>query len=341
MLELAIAVVISSIAIVGLYGVFTMQSRQFLYQDMQMEMHQNLRFGIDMMTRSIRLAGFNSDGYASGVMGQGSDDETMPAVMSWDAGGPDGETDAITLVYGDPNLALPTSGDVVETCGTTTLTFRARRLDYEDRLAELEDGDLIICVDYANTEGWETYLWEVDGDPDLSVGQVNVASNTSYADYSSDCPSGENISPVIMCSKAHIMTFYVDADDTDGYGPGSEEHPVLMLDLDYDWPSQNDVPLVDDIEDLQFEYCVNTSTEIDCSVATNWTDTVTTGMEDHVWMVRVSMGARSPRTDPNKVYQSTRASIANRAGETSSDNYYRQVMAADVTVRNLRYQENL
>ena len=33
-----------------------------------------------------------------------------------------------------------------------------------------------------------------------------------------------------------------------------------MMDFNLDWPSADDVPLVDNIEDVQFEYCVNDGT---------------------------------------------------------------------------------
>ena len=46
MIELLIAMAIALFVVAALYGLFIVQSRQFLYQDMQMEMHQNLRFGV-------------------------------------------------------------------------------------------------------------------------------------------------------------------------------------------------------------------------------------------------------------------------------------------------------
>ena len=43
-----------------------------------------------------------------------------------------------------------------------------------------------------------------------------------------------------------------------------------MMDLNLDWPSADDVPLVDNIEDMQIEYCINDgSTEPDCSESGN------------------------------------------------------------------------
>ena len=62
LLEMMVAIAIAAFVVAGLYGLFTVQSRQFLYQDLQMEMHQNLRFGTDVLSRSLRLAGYNTNG---------------------------------------------------------------------------------------------------------------------------------------------------------------------------------------------------------------------------------------------------------------------------------------
>ena len=89
MIELLVAIAIAGFVVAGLYGLFTMQSRQFIFQDIQMEMHQNLRFGVDVLSRSIRMAGFNTNGYVTGVMGSdgtsGSsvDSEDLPVILPW------------------------------------------------------------------------------------------------------------------------------------------------------------------------------------------------------------------------------------------------------------------
>ena len=96
MLEMLVAIAIASFVIAGLYGLFTIQSRQFMFQDLQMEMHQNLRFGADVLSRSIRMAGFNTSGFVTGVMGSDGTSGTsvaasdLPAIVAWDADGANG-----------------------------------------------------------------------------------------------------------------------------------------------------------------------------------------------------------------------------------------------------------
>ena len=115
------------------------------------------------------------------------------------------------------------------------------------------------------------------------------------------------------------------------------------MDLNLDWPASDDVPLVDNIEDGQFEYCINDgSTEPTCDSDSteNWDDDVSSGAEDGVWMVRMHIVARSSRKDPQLLRTSKRPALANHSAG-SADHFYRQVLTTEVTVRNLRLQDNL
>jgi prepilin-type N-terminal cleavage/methylation domain-containing protein len=339
LIEMMIAVVVSSIVIAGLYSVFNLQSRQFLYQDLQMGMHQNLRFSTDVLTRSIRMAGFGAGGEITGYHGSSTHDSTLPVIMSWDGEG-DNNTDAITVVYADPSLRMTTEPSIA-TCDTESLTFDMSILDQDLKIAEYDADELIMCSDYANLTGIETYLWVISS-VSTSSGVISVEDASGYADYEDVCGSSENLSPSMLCSKAQVLTFYIDADDSDGVGPGSAENPVLMMDLNLDWPSADDVPLVDNIEDLQLEYCINDgSTPPDCSEASAWTDEISSGEEANVWMSRVSLVGRSARKDPQLLRTSRRPALANHSAGGSEDHYFRQVLVTEVTVRNLRHQANL
>ena len=95
-------------------------------------MHQNLRFGTDVLTRSIRMAGFNTNGKITGIMGSdgtsgiSADDAPLYAIIPWDNDGSSG-TDAITVVYADPSTIMDTSYAVLEPCTTTSISFQPNR----------------------------------------------------------------------------------------------------------------------------------------------------------------------------------------------------------------------
>ncbi len=342
LLEMMVAIAIAAFTVAALYALFTVQSRQLVYQDLQMEMHQNLRFAAEMLTRSARLAGYGSSGYIYGLFGPGGisdSDNALPAVIPWDD--PNGTgPDAITLVYADPSLLIDSQNDIVEQYDTSTITFRPGMLDHAAKLAQYRSGELLLCSDYADTRGMVSYLWSITS-VDAGNGVISVDSNGGFTDYRNLFTRNVNLTPVMTCSKGNVMTFYID-NMSDGIGAGSEEHPVLMLDLNMSWPSNDDVPLVDNIEDMQLEYCMNDGTNaVDCTVAGNWRDATTINAAndaDDMWMMRISFVARSSRSDPRDEFPGFRPALGNRgaSGGPGADHYYRKILVTEVAFRNLR-----
>lgn len=345
LIEVLVAIVIAGVTITAIYTIFRRQSKQLAFDQLQAEMNQSMRFATDMVTRSVRLAGYGTGGYVSGVLGPtnpgiGSEGLLLPAVIPWDANGPNG-TDAITVVHADPSMMMDTDSGTVPPCNTTSLRVRPGMLDHAQKLQQLNAGDLLICFDYADIRGVETYLWSVTGSPDLGSGDIPVTDNSGLSDFAAVCPSGENLSPVLTCSRAVVNTFYVD-DVDDGIGPGSPEHPTLMLDMNMSWPADDDVPLVDNIEDFQLEYCIaDPTTELaDCADAAGWQDgSAVTHTNAHlVWMARIMMTVRSSREDQGGAYRGQRQGLSNRPAGSGEDSYYRQYLTTEVTLRNIRYQ---
>jgi len=56
LIELLIALVLSSILIAALYRLFISQQKTYTVQDQVADMQQNIRVAIDQMTREIRMA---------------------------------------------------------------------------------------------------------------------------------------------------------------------------------------------------------------------------------------------------------------------------------------------
>ena len=339
MIELFISVSISTFICVALYGVFTTHSRSLMTQDMRMEMHQNGRFAMEILSRSLRMAGFgSSNGLIYGAMGDGGASNSLPAVISYDADGNNGQ-DAITVVYMEPGLVMNTDYGSMESCGTSTISFNAQHLDNGVKLRMFKNGDLLMCQDYAAIGSVETYLWSITDDAQSSspFGAIYVDDSiASLTDFSSVCPSGSNLTPVMRCSKGQVITFYID-DDDDGVGPGSAKHPVLMMDMDMDYPDNDDVPLVDNIEDMQFQYCIDAGDDsTNCNMMGLWENEVSTSDLINLWAIRISLGIRSNKDDFQDSYAGQRPSIANNSAASSTDYYFRSFMSSEVSVRNLR-----
>lgn len=342
LLEMMVAIAIAAFTVAALYALFTVQSRQLVTQDLHMEMHQNLRFATEMMTRSARLAGYGSSGYIYGLFGPngaGDHGSPLPAVIPWND--PNGTgPDAVTMVYADPALLIDSQNDVVESFTTTSLTFRPGMLDHAAKLAQYRTDELLLCTDYADTRGMRSYLWNITA-VNAGNGIISVDDNSSYSDYANLFTRNTNLTPVMTCSKGNVVTFYVD-NISDGIGAGTEDNPVLMMDLNMSWPSNDDVPLVDNIEDLQLEYCLDDGTGVvDCTDAGSWVSGVdidATTQAESIWMMRISMIARSSREDLRDRFPGFRPALADRtaSGTPGSDHYYRKVLVTEVAFRNIR-----
>jgi type IV pilus assembly protein PilW len=61
LIEIMVSLVISSLVIAGVYGVYTIQQRSYTVQEQVSEMQQRLRSALDFMTRHIRMAGYDPE----------------------------------------------------------------------------------------------------------------------------------------------------------------------------------------------------------------------------------------------------------------------------------------
>jgi type IV pilus assembly protein PilW len=64
LLDLLLALALSSLLLAGIYNVFISQQKVYSVREQVAEMQQNARAGMDMMTRELRMAGYDPTGAA-------------------------------------------------------------------------------------------------------------------------------------------------------------------------------------------------------------------------------------------------------------------------------------
>lgn len=342
LIELMIALAVGLFVVAAMYNLFSDQVKQFVYQDIQMEMHQNQRLATDILTRTARLAGYGTGGSTNGVFGAGGvSDEPLPAIISYNGTGDNG-SDAITIVSMDPALVMNTAATSPPECAATELTFNPAVLNNATKLAQFGSGELVMCYDYAALGGYRSFLWQLSSDANASTGLMPIADSSVYGDYATTCAGIDNLPLIMSCSRAEVVTFYIDANESDGVGAGSASNPVLMMDMDFESPDADDVPLVDNVEDLQLNYCLQSAAgTTDCSDPSAWIDSLTSDQAAEVYMIRVSLVIRSGREDPRDMHQGTRPGLADNPESSTIDHYFRQVISTEVVVKNMRIQMNL
>ena len=67
LIELLIGLVICGIVIAGIYRVFMAQSKAYSIQDQVVEVQQSVRSAMEIISRDLRMAGFDDDSIASGI----------------------------------------------------------------------------------------------------------------------------------------------------------------------------------------------------------------------------------------------------------------------------------
>ncbi|MEA2014583.1 MAG: prepilin-type N-terminal cleavage/methylation domain-containing protein [Thermodesulfobacteriota bacterium] len=91
-IELLIAMVVGLVLLGAMYSVFTMHNKIFNTQEQIAEMQQNARAAMDIMTREIRMAGYDPLGSAgAGIISAASDSLNFTLDTTGTADSPDGD----------------------------------------------------------------------------------------------------------------------------------------------------------------------------------------------------------------------------------------------------------
>lgn len=85
LVELVIAMVVSSLIMVAVYAAYRAQQHVALGQEQVTEMQQNLRAGLNALARDARLAGYDPNGRGAGIVT--ADDDEFSFTMDNDDGG--------------------------------------------------------------------------------------------------------------------------------------------------------------------------------------------------------------------------------------------------------------
>ena len=353
LIEMMITVALSSLVGVLIYTVFIEQTRAYRMQADMGSMQQNLRVGMEMLTRDVATAGFGvgADGGTWGALGQGGDDNLPVYGVRVRQGYPFGRSDAIEIAMMDPDRStwVYTSPDTSELCGSTDISLATNDVPFADLFSDAGANTRIMCYASVGLGGKpHSYIWDVNGTGDTSTGIVGVHANIQ-TDYANECINA--LPKFMICGPIVWVAYYIDDDSSDGIGIGSTALPVLYLVSDMaaatttgDYPTADDIPVALGIEDLQIGYC-EAGLGLDCEVEANWTwtdyDMDVASAARNTWQslssVRVMMTARTLRPDLERSTVSQRIDLV--PGDAyfptlGLDAYHRRVARTEVTVRN-------
>ena len=356
LIELMIAVALSSLVGVLIYTVFINQTRAYRAQADMGSMQQNLRVAMEMLTRDVAVAGWGAgwDGASWGVGGQGAafaqygGAESNPLYSLWvkqDFPGGSGH-DAIEILFADPNRAnwAWAMGTPID-CGATSIAFHA---DYASQAGLYDPSNAaahMICYTPLLRGKPGSFIWEVSGPG--TGGQVPVTTN-NQGDFAAECT--ETLPQRMICAPARYVAYYIDDDGNDGVGIGNEALPVLYYVPDVfaamantgQYPDPNDIPIAMGIEDLQAEICMGGS-GVDCQLSTSWSAGFDMQQTATSWAnltsIRLHVSARTVRPDAERANVSAPVDTDPDDGFSPSglgnpDGYHRRLATTEVMIRN-------
>ena len=304
LVEMMAAFAILFIAMTAAYATFEFQHASFTVQNRVAETQQNLRAAMEVLGRDIRLAGYG-----------------IPAAINLPAGLlPSGDNTIRTI---DPLNSTTTADEIVllymydmdGNLDNTTLSAPMGFYNGTISVASTNgfaNGDYIIV-----TDGTSADLFQITATPDSTT----LFHNTSGVNASASHPSFPGYTAGAKVSKARFVRYFVGIDNTTG-------RPALWLDKMV--AGVNPQPLADDIEDMQFQYGLDTNG--DFVVDTIGVNSPSVPQIPQIRQVRVMLSARTRMTD--RKWREVRPAMGDRAAGAAADGYRRRTIDVAIDLRN-------
>ncbi len=356
LIELMISVSLATLIGVLVYNVFIQQTQAYRVQSDLGALQQNLRVGMEMLSRDVAMAGWGA-GHDGGVWGLGGQATTFGG--AGDPGSPlyaihveedfplGSGKDAVEIVMMHPDRAMWawTDTQVQASCQSSSITFAQTDVNQASLYSSTGVNNRLMC--YAPVAGGRpgSWIWSVAGVG--AAGTVPVTTG-SELDFTGNC--AQNLPREMICAPPVHVAYYID-NNADGIGMGSADMPVLYYvpdvyaaQLSGGFPSTTDIPIALGIEDLQFEVCEGAAgvTGADCQLATSWTAgydlTGLTTEWKNLTAIRIHMVARTLRQDYQRLNVSTPLDLdpndTQLLTNPTADGYHRRVATTEVLVRN-------
>lgn len=302
LIEVMTAMVILVIVVTAAYATFQFQHASFTVQTRVAEAQQNLRAALEILSRDIRMAGYGIPQAVNVPPGliPGGDNNIRNIRLLNRTTGPD----EICILYQyDMDSMLP------PTDAPAGMAAYANSLNVTN-VAAFSQGDLVLVSDGANADMFEvtappvapTLTFDVGG----SANQYNsVGSHNPFPGYAAGSTT---------VSRVRFARYFIDATDPD--------HPTLMLDR----MTGAAQPLADDIEDMQFQYGLDTDGDLVVDTVVN---APTAAQVPQIKQVRLFLSARTRLTE--KGWQDARPALADRAAGVA-DGYRRRVIQSGIAI---------
>ncbi|MFH0925201.1 MAG: PilW family protein [bacterium] len=309
-IELLIVLAIMSVVTSAIFTAFNSQHKVHVIQDEVVEMQQNVRVGIDMITEDVMMAG-----YKMGATIQYTDLETPPAptpvvsITNSSTG-----TDQLVIYYvvnssaNLPDLTTSTPNNQSSTSAITTVVEELSDITYNPWLNYPTPFRVII------TDGERCDLILINNVINNGVGTDDRLNHPSYGGVNNNrlihsYPAG---SKIIFLPESSMVTYQINSNTL--------QRQSGLTGGTFD-------TVADDIENMQCAYILADGTEIADG-------SITTAQYEDVRAVRVTLVSRTRSLDSSWTSEG-QPGFEDFAAVATSDGYRRRSLTAVVKIRNL------
>ena len=263
LIEILVALVITSILAIAIYSFFIGQHHAYTIQDQVIEMEQNARAAMDMIRRDLRMAGYHAMG--DELINNLSDFvpssfiPTSPVTVNLDANpkiseGSGTDPDVITFLSVLPTSNNPTTLSAAVSAGATQISLS---LNNSDTDTQYNVGDMIhigTTSEYATVTAISGNTLTIDTNPAVTGSNQGLAQN-----YAAGTPIGE----------IYVVSYAVFNDDNDpSYDKHDAGHPVLKRSAN----GGGFQPVSENITDMQLSHLGDGEIEVILSSRTDRAD---------------------------------------------------------------------
>jgi type IV pilus assembly protein PilW len=273
LIEILVALLITSILTVAIYSFFVGQHHAYTVQDQVIEMEQNARAAMDMIRRDLRMAGYHAMG--DDLINNLSDFvnvsfiPTSPVTVNLDANpkiseGSGTDPDMITFLSVLPTTNNPTILKEKADIGDTYIIVDLTKSKGED---QYKVGDMLhlgTCSDYARIDNIEFV------DLPLETYQYTKLSiDTNPTDSSTNSGLSRSYEAGVAVGEIYVVSYAVFNDDNDSsYDKHDPGHPVLKRKAN----GGGFQPVAENITDMQLQHLGSGEIEISLSSRTDRAD---------------------------------------------------------------------
>jgi type IV pilus assembly protein PilW len=200
LVELLVAMAITLVVMAGVYKVYVTQQDSYLLQEQVAEMQQNARTAKYIMTREIRMAGYNPTRLAStGFVSAHSDSIrfTMDLI---------GEDGTITVPGDDITYSVSAADQLMrdEGSGNQAVVENVEAIGFAYAFDADDDGNI-------DTSGGGNIIWAIDSDQTDGIDQLDkyLDTNDDGIISVSDDPNGDDLATPVPIDRIRAVRIWI------------------------------------------------------------------------------------------------------------------------------------